>query len=108
MIEIFINLTLLLSVVALLGFAWIYDRGANPGQKRVHKWGKGLWRNSREGKAIMAQKLSISAFVLFILCLRTFGGFEGDAWLKLLGYTAINIVFWVMLINLINIFKEKK
>ena len=108
MLETIVTVTLISMLIPLIGFAWIYDRGSNPPLPRKYKWGQGAWRRSREGKTIMAQKLALASFIAFITCLRIWGSFEGVEWFKLVGYLTLGYVFWVMLNNLIKVFKEKE
>lgn len=101
------TIVVVMLVIPLVCFAWIYDRGSVPPEKRRYAFGRGIWRKSTEGRTLMAQKLVIMLFLVLIIVSRIWGSSPSLELFKTITYVSAGIIFWVMLGILIKTLKKE-
>lgn len=111
-IETLTTLTTAFAPIPLMYFAFLYDRGSvgvfKWGERRRYAFGKGIWRESREGRIIMRQKFTLAALFILITVMRFFGEFPGSEWIRLVVYIACVYSFTSMASNLTKIIQRRE
>lgn len=96
------------SIVPLVLFTYVYDKGARLFKPRQYPWFKGPWRYNRQGRTIMSQKIALIVLVSVIAIMRIAGDFPGSEVLRLTAYIMVTTVFWAMLWMLQSTYKNEE